>query len=200
MSQRIPDSGSSADLPKPGDPLRLPDGTTIYPDGQIKMVSVPKHSEAQEIIVATERKLADMPATPDAMSLPAQVLMYKMSGLADAEIAVALRMPVEMVSRMLMSDIVSQLYDMVKQHVIETDSEKVANILRASATSAAIKMARLSQHTSPAIALSAAKDVLDRSGHSAKQIHRHEFDDLRIVMVDKDDDMKTVNVTPRRIE
>lgn len=178
-----------SDLPDDNEPLRLADGSLIYPGGRdprmgargnepSRMVEIPTHSEAQRIITATRRKVSDLPEVPRTMNAVGAILSYSLFGLDDEEISIAIGVPIEQVGRIKMSDAYTQMYDAVVRTVLDSETDVVRELLAKNAKAAANVMVDALAAGTRQDRMAAARDILDRSGHRPADVveHRHRVD------------------------
>jgi len=177
----------------PGEPLRLADGTLVYPGGRAvgsgardeTFVEIPTHQEAQRIITATRRKLSDLPEVPKTMNAVSVVLSYTLFGLDDEEIAIATNLSAAQVARIKMSDPYGQMHEAVVRTVLDSETDVVRELLAKNAKSAAAVMVDALQAASRSDRMAAARDILDRSGHRPSDVveHRHRVDGGLVIEV-----------------
>ncbi len=166
----------TAYLAAPDEPLRLPDGRVISPTGEVTrptMVEVPSGSEAQRLVAATKRKLADLPAPPTAMNTINVVLTYSLTGLSDDEIALATGLTTKQVGIIKMSQAYAEMEGIMVQSILAADMNDVRSILQQGARKAANVMVGALNSDDFASKMIAARDVLDRSGHGKTDVHEH---------------------------
>jgi len=178
-------------LPSASEPLRLADGSIVFPGGRItgelgrpptsadeSFIEVPTHREAQKTITATRRKLADLPEVPRTMNAVGAVLAYTLFGLDDEEIAIATGLTVDQVGRLKVSDPFTQMHDTVVRTIIDSETDVVRDLLAKNARNAAATMVEALQAGSRSDRMAAARDILDRAGHRPADIveHRHRVD------------------------
>lgn len=138
------------------------------------MVEVPKHSEAQEAVAATRRKLVDLPDIPEKMNVISVVVSYTLFGLSEDEIAMALQVSVERVRAIKMLDAFSEMYDQVVDGIKSRDLDPINKMIEDMAPSAVQKVvALMNDADSDKVSLSAAQDILDRSGRRPADVHEH---------------------------
>jgi hypothetical protein len=187
------------------EPLRLLDGTIIYPGGRVEhagngqFVEIPTHREAQRIIAQTRRKLSDLPEVPKTMNAIGVVLSYTLFGLDDEEIAIATGLTTDQVARLKMSDPYTQMYDGVCRTILDGETDVVRELLAKNAKNAATVIVEAMHNGSRADRVAAAKDVLDRSGHRPADVveHRHRVDGglvIEIVKRDMQRDVPTIDM------
>ena len=172
-------------LPDPGEPLRLADGRLVYPGGrnlrpdrEDEFVEVPTQREAQRIVTQTRRKLSELPEVPRTMNTVGVVLSYTLFGLADDEIAIATGLTLDQIGRIKMSDPFTQMHDAVVRSVLDAETGVVRDLLQRKAYDAAQTMVAALAEGTRADRITAARDILDRSGHRAADVveHRHRMD------------------------
>lgn len=177
-------------LPSASEPLRLADGSLVYPGGRVGsteesptppvsgFIEIPTHREAQKTITATRRKLADLPEVPRTMNAVGAVLAYTLFGLDDEEIAIATGLTVDQVGRLKVSDPFTQMHDTVVRTIIDSETDVVRDLLAKNARNAAATMVEALQAGSRSDRMAAARDILDRAGHRPADIveHRHRVD------------------------
>lgn len=184
----------SENLPDVGEPLVLADGTVIRPsDGSVDMsgnaddvVEVPRASEAQQLVVRTRKKIADLPEVPAKMNVVGVVFMYATLGMDDSEIAVATGLTEHNVASIKMSDIYTDIAKELQDNILQADADDIRSIVHAGAKEGAKKMLSFaSQEQDKWLALSAARDLLDRDGHRAKDVveHRHKMEGGLVIEV-----------------
>ncbi len=191
-----------AELPRPGDPLEF-NGRVYNDKNGDRYTEVPTDREARNLVMATRRQLADLPDKPNKMNTISVILSYHLFGLAPHEIALATNLDTEVVGRIIMSDAFAEMKAAVFENIVDQGADDVRGYLSAKAKGAAERVFELSQSMRPDIALAASKDILDRGGHSVKQVveHNHRVDGgLRIEIVKKDvsEDIPTIDVTPEK--
>lgn len=157
---------------------RAPGGTILSHDRVIK--------EATQI----KRKIADLPEPPDKMHIVALIMVYKLYGLDDNEVAYVLHITPAQVRNVIMSS----TYDLLNQAIVESIMEEEGNDIRTlfheNARRAARKMQEFMNSDNESIALTATKDVLDRAGHRPADVveHRIKREDRLEIVIRKSDD------------
>ncbi len=163
-------------LPSPGTPLVLADGTIIDPStgtpSPSAFVEIPNAVRAQEIIGRTKRRVVDLPEPPKTMNAIGVVLMYTMYGLARQEIAIATNLTIEQITNIRTLDAYRELEAEIVDNILSVDAQNVKALLAKASHSAASRITTLINDDSPDIALSASKDVLNRTGHTAADEQR----------------------------
>lgn len=162
------------ELANVGDGLRLADGRVLMPDGSVvdpnakkqEVIIIDKPSEAAKLVARTRRTLADLPAIPAKMNVVSVVLAYTMYGLSDEEIGIATELTVVQIKRIREDDAYKSASQVVKDAILNSDATDVKEILAAGAVSAARRIVG-DVGAKGAGGFAAARDVLDRTGHSA---------------------------------
>lgn len=180
-------------LPEPGAAMQIGDGIIVMPTASqsFARVEVPSNTQAQRLVANTKRKLLDMPAIPQQLNAYAVLLVYTASGLSDAEIGVAMSITSSQIARLRAHDAYKQLEAFMIEAVREQSKDDVTAILAGAEVTAATKIKDLVSSDDEKMALAAAKDVLDRRGHTPKQqidIRGEMLNTFRIEYVDKRDD------------
>jgi hypothetical protein len=169
-------------MPRANEPLRLADGSLIYPDGDIReesvRVEVPTPHEAQQIVIATRRKLSELPEVPKTMNAVSVILSYTLFGLDVEEIAIATSLTIDQIARIKKSDAYTQMHDTVVRSVLDSETSVVRDLFVKQARNAAGVIVRAMEEGTRADRMAAAKDILDRSGHRPSDVveHRHKLD------------------------
>lgn len=199
------------ELAAPNEPLVLADGTKIDPSsGAViqdapppALIPVPTNSEAINIVTRTRKSVNDLPDVPKRMNIISVVLSYKMFGLDDEEIAVALGISLDQVVNIQGLDAFKKMREEITESILQRDSDEVRNIFKQHAKRAARKVVTIMEESDGALGLSAAKDLLDRDGHRPADVveHRHSMEGgLTIHVVKKGgDDLPAIDVTPEAI-
>jgi hypothetical protein len=163
---------------------------------------LPTVSEAQQLVAATKRKLSELPSLPERMHPIALVLSYRLFGLGDDEIALALGWPLDQVKRIGMMQEYGDLYDAVTSNILSAETGQVRDLFTKHSRTAANKMVDLMNCDEDAIALAATKDILDRAGHRPADLiveNRNKMQaDLVVKFVndDRTNQMPMIDVTP----
>ena len=170
------------------EPLRLADGSLVYPGGRVvrpssrdsgaDFVEIPTHREAQRIISATRRRLSELPEVPKTMNAVGVILCYTLYGLDDEEIAIATGLTSVQVGRIKVSDPYTQMHETIVRTVLDSETDVVRDLLSKNATRAASVMVEALDAGSRGDRMAAARDILDRSGHRPADVveHRHRVD------------------------
>ncbi len=165
------------------------DGTQLEPvhAAVVTRYAVPSNTEAKRIVANTRRRLADLPALPHQMNTIGAVLLYTCSGLADEEISVATGLTVEQIDRIR----TTPAYSVAQEHVINAVRNEASTEVTAILAKAKVKAANklvdiLDSSDIEQNVIKVATDVLDRTGHNAKQnVEVNVMGGLRWEIVDK---------------
>lgn len=185
------------------EPLKLADGSLVFPGGRVvnghqEFVEVPTFHDAQRMVTATRRKVADLPELPKTMNAVGAVLSYTLFGLDDDEIALATGFTVDQVGRIKVSDPYTQMHDAVVRSVLDSETDLVRDLLAKNAKNAANVMVDALQSGARSDRMAAAKDILDRSGHRPADVveHRHRVDGGLVIEYVKrgDRDLPTIDI------
>lgn len=179
-------------LPEPGAPLILADGTQIDPSTgkavRSNVMEVPNNKELREHYVAVQRRLVDLPLPPSKMNAISILVMYKLIGLSNDEIGVATGLEENKVSQLLMSDAFMDMQKMVIDSIHEADASDIRAMMKKNALNGVRKMGELVMSDDEFVALAASKDSLDREGYRPVDVveHRHKLDGgLKIEIVQR---------------
>jgi len=187
-------------LAQSNEPLRLADGSVVYPGGRIQhndapaVESVGGHSGK----VRVKRKVSDLPEAPQMMNAVAVVLAYALYGLDDEAIAEVSKLSVEQVERIRKCDPYTQMYDAVVRSVMDAETDVVREFIAKNAKNAAQIMVEALGAGNRSDRMAAARDILDRSGHRPSDVveHRHSVDGGLVIEYVKrnDEKMPTINM------
>ncbi len=161
-------------LPSPTEPLVLADGTIIDPSTGREVqqasayIEIPNAVRAQDIVGRTKRRVVDLPEPPKTMNAIGVVLMYTMYGLARQEIAIATNLTIEQIQNIRKLEAYRMLEAEIVDNILHVDSDNVKALLAKASHNAAQRLAGLVDSADETIQLSASKDVLSRTGHTAK--------------------------------
>ena len=194
-------------LPLGTEPLILADGTKINPiDGTIhvddSLVEVPNTAQIKREIVASRKRISDLPVPPSQMNTISVILSYTLFGISDDDISTILTIPLEQVEYIKSLDAYSELQTQFIKNIVESDLSDVRGLFVQKSRRAADKMFDLMESENEATRMVASKDVLDRSGQRPIDVveHRHRMEGgLTIEYVEKKDDIPTIDVTPKEM-
>lgn len=167
-------------LPLGCEPLRLKDGTLINPmNGAVLKqheqinVSVPNTTELQRLHVEAKKKISDLPVPVGKMNLISLVLSYTMFGVRDEDIAHALGLVPEQITRIKETSSYVDIQAEITKRILEADSQTIRGMFVQGSTRAVSRLTGLIESDDENVALSASKDVLDRAGHRPADVHEH---------------------------
>jgi hypothetical protein len=191
-------------LPIGTEPLVLADGTKISPiDGTIVtddiMVEVPNTEQLKREIVASRKKLTDLPLPPVQMNTLSVILSYTLQGISDYDICVVININETQLDNIKSSEAYKQLQDTIVKSIMESDLADVRSMFVDKSRVAAQKVFSLMDSESESMRMAASKDVLDRAGQRPADIieHRHRIDGgLTIEYVEKKDNVPIIDITP----
>lgn len=167
------------------EPLRLADGTLVFPDGSVqsdeqkRFVEVPTRSAAQRQVEKVRKTLLDLPVPPKNANGVGLVVFYRMWGLGNTDIALALGVTEEQVQAISVSPAYEMLYNDVIKRMVERDGEEIAAKISSYSHEALERVIDTVRNSdSEKYALIAARDLLDRGGHRPVDLvmHKHELD------------------------
>ena len=194
-------------LPQGIEPLVLADGTVINPvDGTIvideALVEVPNTEQIKREIVASRKRISDLPVPPAQMNTISVIISYSLFGINDEDISTTLFIPLEQVTAIKKSDSYVNLQEQFLKTILESDLSSVRGMFVQKSKLAADRMFSLLNSNNEATQMVAAKDVLDRAGHRPVDVieHRHKMEGgLTIEYVEKKDDVPMIDVTPKEM-
>ena len=183
-----------------GKTIVLADGTVISAEtGETikgeEYVEVPRHSEAVREITERRRRLVDLPEAPSTMNVVSTVVGYALIGLSNIDIARALSIDVDQVTRIRETPAFDYMATEMTNAILEHDAEDIRILFRSASQKAAKKITNLIESETESVALAAAKDALDRDGFrpaDVVELRRIEESTLRIEIVKKIDDAGTI--------
>ena len=190
-------------LPEPGTPLTLADGTQIDPTtGKVigatedVFVKVPSSRELREDYALIQRRLIDLPLPPQKMNGISIVLTYKMIGMRNEEIAIATGISEDQIGQIIVSDAFNVLQQMVLENINAMDADIIRATMRDNALMGVQRMRQLINSGDENIALSASKDALDRDGYRPADVveHRHKMEGGLTIEVIRRDHSKELPV------
>lgn len=189
--------------------IELADGTVInVDDGKVVKndltFDIPTMMDAQEIVITTKRKLADLPAVPKTMNTIGVVLTYVLFGLDSYEIAQATGLSEDQINRIKEKDEFSQMRETISQQVLNSQTSAVRQMFEKYSVEAAKHQLHLMKNSEmDMVQHSAAKDILDRAGHRPADIvveqRNRSMSELTIRIVednDKDNDAGMIELNP----
>ena len=194
-------------LSKGTEPLVLADGTVINPvDGKVvtdeELIEVPNTEQIKREIVASRRRISDLPVPPGQMNTISVIIAYSLFGINDEDISTTLFIPLDQVIAIKSSDAYSGLQEQFLKNILESDLASVRGMFVQKGKDAADIMFNLLNSSSEAMRITAAKDVLDRAGHRPVDVieHRHKMEGgLTIEYVEKKDNIPMIDVTSKEM-
>ena len=189
-------------LPQGTEPLVLADGTKINPvDGYVVtdevLVEVPNTAELKREIVASRKRISDLPVPPSQMNTISVIISYSLFGITDEDISNTLLIPIEQLQAIKSSDVYAGLQQQLLKNIVESDLSDVRGLFVQKSRKAAKTMFDLLDSDSESTRGVAAKDVLDRAGQRPVDVveHRHKMEGgLTIEYVEKKNDIPTIDV------
>ncbi len=190
-------------LPTGTEPLVLADGTLINPEnGTVVpnevLVEVPNTADIKREIVASRKRISDLPVPPNQMNTISVILSYSLFGITDEDISLVLSIPLDQIQTIKSSDAFSSLQEAFVKNIVEQDLSDVRGMFVQKSRRAADTMFNLLESESEATRGSAAKDILDRAGQRPVDVveHRHKMEGgLIIEYVEKKDDVPTIDIS-----
>lgn len=121
-------------------------------------------------------RLSDLPLEPKKMNGVAALIVYRLLGMPDHDIAEALGTDVEKVKAISNAQVFSDLFTKVTNEVMDRNSENMRIRLASLAQDALNKVYDIMSDGDDKNALKAAQDILDRAGHRPADVimHKHE--------------------------
>lgn len=167
-------------LAQGNEPLRLANGSLVYPGGRVvdPSVAIPNSDAGLVGKIRARRKVADLPDSPKVMNAVAVVLGHTLFGLDDDSISEVTGWTIAQVDRIKKSDPYTQMYDAVVRSVMDAETDVVREFIAKNAKGAAQVMVEALGAGTRADRMAAARDILDRSGHRPADVveHRHSVD------------------------
>lgn len=188
-------------LIKKGEAFTLPDGTKVLPEPDSsgsKVLSAVEQETAAELKEVVEepftnefadtykRTLADVNVEPKRMNATMLVVSFSMWGLDNYAIASLLGTTVEAIEVVKNTELFDELHTQMVEAVRYAETSSIHGYLAHRAMDAARVVGSMLKDKDHDRRLSAAKDILDRSGFRPvdRVEHSHKFDDeLRIVHI-----------------
>jgi len=196
-------------LPQGTEPLILADGTKINPiDGAIlseddaSLVEVPNTEQLKREVVASRKRISDLPVPPEQMNTLSVIISYSLFGIANEDISNTLLIPLEQIIQIKESDTYNNLQEQFLKNILESDLSSVRGMFVQNGNKAAKIMFNLLNSGSEATQITAAKDVLDRAGHRPVDVIEHRLKmegGLVIQYVDKKDNVPAIDITPKEM-
>jgi len=171
---------------------------------QITSINLPTVSAAQKLVAGTRRKISELPSVPERMHPIAVLLSYKLFGLDDDEIAIALNWPLEQVQKMSAMKEYADMHEAVVQSIMQSETNNVREIFTKYSRTAALKQVAMMDSESEVIAQNAVRDVLDRAGHRPADFITEQRSKMEAELIvkfvsdDKSVALPVIDVTPIR--
>lgn len=190
-------------LANPNDPIevngKLIDETS-HVDGR-QFISVPKNSEAQQTIINTKKKLADLPAPPQEMNTISVVASYTLLGIDDKEIAIATGLTTNQIDNIKVNKAYEEFIEHIIESLKENDLDTVRGLISSNSLRSAERIGELIESRNEAIALKASEANLDRDGFRPADVveHRHKLEGgmtIEIIKKDLTQEKPLIDVTP----
>lgn len=185
------------------EPLKLADGTLVFPGGKIvdpnerktpKYIEVPTNREAQQLVVNTRRRIADLPDIPKTMNVISVVLSYSLFGLDATEIALATGLTEGQVTNLKESEAFKTMHDTVVNGILASETDSIKDVFVKNARNAAQELVSGLSSGSRGDRMMAASQILDRGGFRPADIveHRHRMEGGLQIEIIKRDETKQV--------
>lgn len=161
----------------------------VPPSSGLSRIEVPAPGITQLNQIRVKKTLSDLPASTREMNIISAVCLYKMYGLSDSDISLALNAEQYQIENVVKSSAYQLMYEAVIKNIIDEDADEVRQIFAAGAKKAAKSIVELSKDEDKGIKLKASQDVLDRAGHRPQDtvLHKHEIENtMRIEYIDED--------------
>ena len=189
----------------------LADGSKIDPDtGKLisnkTAVSIPNATQAQKLVLQTQRKIVDLPDVPRTMNTIGVVLCYHLFGLDDYEISIATGLPQTQVAAIRSKPQYEDMMHSIVEQVMAAQSEDIRHLFTQYSRSAVETVADIMVNGEDEFArLGASKDLLDRAGHRPADLiiekRTKSETDLRITYISKSEQAapdEVIDITPIR--
>jgi len=123
-------------------------------------------------------RLSDLPVSPKQMNGIAALIVYRLLGMPESDIAEALGTDVEKIKAIAATPIFTELFGKVSNQVMDLNSESIRVRFAAMSRDALNKVYEIMSDSDDKNALKAAQDILDRAGHRPADIimHRHQVE------------------------
>ena len=183
------------------DDAAVVNGEVVHDTEGTPYVEVPTAAAAQRSVVGVRRRLIDLPDIPERMNTLGLVLSYELFGLFPNDVAMATGLTLDQVTNIMMLDAYNDLRTKVVDGIVENDAQSVRDVFVQKAQRSAERIVELADSGRPDIAFMASKEVLDRSGHTVKQIveHQHKMEGglvIEVIKRDNSKDVPTIDITP----
>lgn len=187
----------------PQSPMVTEDGIELSPllrpsSPHSRFVEVPSNRTMQKKHASVQRYLADMPLPAKQLNLVSLICMYTLMGLSDTDISVAISLPIDRIENIKMLDAYATVYDNAVASIVNDEVDDVRTLLVANSKTAAKKVIELLDDEFSAVQLSAAKDILDRTGQRPVDIveHHHKLDGELRISITRADSLESLKEVP----
>jgi len=119
-------------------------------------------------------RLSDLPIEPKRMNGIAAMIVYRLLGMPDSDIAEALGTDIEKIKAIGEARLFSDLFTKVSNQVMDLNSESIRIRFAAMSQDALNKVYEIMTDSDDKNALKAAQDILDRAGHRPADIIMHQ--------------------------
>jgi mevalonate kinase len=184
-------------LPRPGDPLVLPDGSILYEEKRIKTNSIKERSDlavkARDFRANTKRDLKAFPANVHMFKAVSVVFSMTAYGISNIEICETLNINNDQLDEIRSHHGYSELFNSVFNEFISANSEMLQSRIAAYSHAAVGKIGQLvTKAKKEEVQLAASKDILDRAGMRPQDLTANQQasqNELQIRITKKVDDV-----------
>lgn len=204
-----------SNLPRPGDPLVTGLGKIVEDQdvAQTGAVTADEYTERTTIVAFDQFKphkeitRNDLPAGEEEDQKQASIVVgLRLIGLSFQDIAEVLRVPIHVVNDIAATQGTRHTFNAAVRNIINANSDSIQGRISSYANSAVTTVVGLMEdkETRADVRLKAAQDVLDRSGTNADQFFaadkadNHSDDELKIVMMEDENDKPSVSINIKR--
>lgn len=145
------------------------DKPTLRREGGKTYVSLPSRIDAEQVVHAANRKLADLPDVPEHTNPISAVIAYELFGLSTEDIAIAFAMTVHHIEAMRRTEAYGTIRAAIVANVTAASQDEVTAIFKSKATTAANKIVEHIDSAQGLISMRASKEVLTMSGYGPAQ-------------------------------
>ncbi len=131
-------------LANPNDAAQV-NGETLVDHNGSALVEVPTAADAQQRVVATRRRLMDLPDIPERMNTLWLVLAYELFGLFPNDIALATGLSLDQITNIMMLDAYGELRLAVVDGIVEQDAQGVRDVFMQKAHRSAERIVELAE-------------------------------------------------------
>jgi hypothetical protein len=189
-------------LPRPGDPLVLPDGTMLYEEKRVKTTDANRKSDLainpRDFRADNKRDLKNFPANPAMFKAVSVVFSMTAYGISNIEICESLNITNDQLEELRSHQGYSELFNSVFNEFINANSEMLQSRIAAYSHMAVGKIGQLvTKAKKEEVQLAASKDILDRAGMRPQDLTANQAasqNELQIRITKKVDDV-TIDVT-----